>query len=224
MGRLANGNYRLTISTRESLARKILSYKYSNTKFIELEKQTASLALAIYNDCFSDADQEKMATLPEGWLPKVDQVRVSYNHGDQVVLDFSGSIRNLINYRTVSIIGNKAFSEFKDVTRLATFKKCSSGYRHNELNHLVKDQDLVKRIITHMKSFSDLEKEISELNRSVKATLNSVTTTNRLKEVWPESKPFIIDMFGDGTKAKPPSMALSLPIADINQKLGLPMP
>ena len=224
MGRLANGNYRLTITNRDSLAQKILAHKYGNTKFTELEQQTASLALAIYNDCFTDADQEKMNAIPKGWLPLADQIRVSYDHGTQVVLNFNGSVRDLVPYRTSRIIGSKAFSSLKGVFRLSTFDKISTSYRSSEINHAVTDPELTKRIIAHVKQFSDLSTEVASLNSNIRATLNSVTTTNRLKEVWPEAKPFIIDMFGDGTKAKPPSTAITLPIADINQKLGLPIP
>lgn len=223
MGQLANGNYRFTKANRETLAKTILKHKFSSVKFTELEQQTASLALAIYNECYSEADQTKMASITPGWLPQADSIRVSYNHGDMLVLPFNGSISNLLTYRIFNVISRSSLSTLKDVKRIATNDKTLDGYRHGELQYSVKNIELSNRIVSHIKTIKDTEKEIFDLSASVRSVIGSVTTTNRLKEVWPESKPFIENVFGTN-KPKVTSMALALPISTINQKLGLPIP
>lgn len=75
--------------------------------------------------------------------------------------------------------------------------------------------------------FNELERKDEELcaektaaERNAKAVLNSVTTYNKLIEVWPEIEPLAAPF--KQNEARATTFALSLPITQLNKALGLP--
>lgn len=64
------------------------------------------------------------------------------------------------------------------------------------------------------------ERAKREVKAEVMALLNSVSTFKKLADVWPEVKPFLVDL----DNAPAISTSLAVPIADVNLHLGLPVP
>jgi hypothetical protein len=216
MGNLAPGNYRLTNSTRERIAKDILLYKFESTNIAELKKDHASIALAVYNSIYTEKEREQIDALPDGWLPMTERINISYGYSDYTSLNFNGSIYNHIGYRVTSLVGHKMFSVEETVQRRMLEK-------FNRSTILIKDTDLSNRITNHVNKINTTSSEVTTLYRKITAALSSVTTTKKLVEVWPESKPFVTKVFGDST-AKIPSKELSIPVAELNEALGLPVP
>lgn len=213
MGNLAAGNHRLTKYDRERLKKNIISHKFDAKKFEEHEKAIASLAAAVYNSVLSDKDQALIASLPKGWIGEHNHIYVNWS-GNQTNLSFNGDLAGHIDWEVRGLTG------YRGKTASVTKPIPQSLTSYNSPNVRAKG-DIEDRIRVTIKEVQDFNKEIKTLSRSVGAVLSSVTTTNRLKEVWPESKPFVDALFKSG---KPQSTAVALPINDLNQKLGLPVP
>lgn len=60
---------RLTKTMRQRIAEKAIEHGFS-ARFEELKKEQHAIADAIYNETYSEEIQEKMAALPEGFLPE----------------------------------------------------------------------------------------------------------------------------------------------------------
>lgn len=81
---------------------------------------------------------------------------------------------------------------------------------------LNKPGKLYDRLAVSDYNIDSLYDEVHAFRVQVKGALSSVTTVNKLKEVWPDAVPFL------PSAAKPQSTALALPIDTLNAICGLP--
>ena len=109
---------------------------------------------------------------------------------------------------------------------------CSNGYFNSllDLNIIVYSpsralrfsgtSEVSKIFLVFANKYLDLNKEFEEVKALVTSTINSVTTINKLLEVWPESKDIIpqsvLDEHSSTTKT------LVVPTFKLNKALGLP--
>lgn len=81
---------------------------------------------------------------------------------------------------------------------------------------LNKPGKLYDRLLVNDSDIDSLYDEVHAFRVQVKGALSSVTTVNKLKEVWPDAVPFL------PPTAKPQSTALALPVDTLNAICGLP--
>ena len=82
---------------------------------------------------------------------------------------------------------------------------------------LAADDPMVNQLHSIDHDSEALQQEIQQLNCSLWAVLNSVTTDKRLVEIWPEAVAFI----PAAEKANTPQLP-ALPITELNKLIGLP--
>ena len=154
-----------------------------------LKAERHAHAVSVYNEKYSVAERKLMATLPKGWMFEAESVYVSLG-------------------------GNFTQIEFPVPLRL------SQGSRRGQaLVSLGPDHPLSLRYGEIGTTGEALEAAISAATLDVCSILNSVTTTERLRDRWPEAIK-IIDRILDA-EPKPASLP-AIPMADVNARLALP--
>lgn len=176
---------KLTNLTRRHIRERILEHKFRgwNEKFA---KRKAALAEAIYKDVFSAKERKLMASLPDGWLPEVNSIKV----------EFDGQGRRV------------RFDEPKRMPQSAAI-----GY--DPVKSYAADHPLCRKWVALGDEEVDRQKERAELENKLNAILWSVSTTEKLVEVWPEAAPFLEKV--EAAKINPPPIDVS----DLNSALGL---
>ncbi|MTC16841.1 Nmad5 family putative nucleotide modification protein [Providencia alcalifaciens] len=79
------------------------------------------------------------------------------------------------------------------------------------------DHELSKRFEKLTQKENKLKEKETEINTTVRAALNSVSTIKRLIEIWPESKELIPTDISKSTSTLP-----ALQVEDLNKLIGLP--
>lgn len=209
MGSLAPGNVRLTNSIRDRIMTKVLNYKFKKNNFDEVQHDLASLAQAVYNSVFSEKMLKQMADLPAGWLPKSDYIRVQFGY-ETPYLYFSGQLYG-VPYEITRRLDTPAPVQ-------KTLPSNCVGTILTKFDH---SHDLTERYTNITTRMNKLKEEYTDSKNMLRGTLAKFHTTNRLIEAWPEVKPFVIEIVG---KPASTSTALSVPIATLNEKFGLPVP
>lgn len=214
----AVANVRLTNSMRDRIADKVLRYKYPfNSGVIqEFQKEAASIAQAVYNDIISESDRAKVEALPNGWLEEKEYIYVRFGSRHES-LHFNGDLySHITDYRLCSST-LKPRADSRDVKkRVPHFG--SRYFAQYDARH-----DLSTRFQTFDRKISIFVEEYTKAVGVLKSTLCKCTTTRALVELWPEIKPFVIEVVGTPAASKP-SVALTVPISTLNETFGLPVP
>lgn len=215
---------RLTNALRDSIASKVIKYKYeNNSKAAEFVKEAASIAQAVYNSVLDEPTREKINALPSGWVPEVDQISVSFGYG-YTYLNFNGSINNFLKHRyrenhstrihnvIPTLCGGDEVNKRvpSDKTRCGAF----ATFRHSH--------ELTSRFDKLKSSVEDFQEEYNKDVASIRSTLASFTTAKKLMDDWKEITPFVKALIGNSDK--PVVTALAIPVADLNARFGLPVP
>lgn len=80
--------------------------------------------------------------------------------------------------------------------------------------------ELCNKIWDHDARWHELKREIKDARIKLYSILNTISTFNKLKELWPDGAPFYNKViFVDPDKAKLPAVVIS----DINKTFGLPI-
>jgi hypothetical protein len=214
MGKLAAGNVRLTKYTRERIRNEILQYKYAQTSGIlkELIHEHKSLATMAYNT-LGESNLAKLEALPNGWIQEVDYIRIAIG-SDMKQLNFSGSLVYDLGYSVWNALGGKNVVETVKPKRVPnSMTNCFTRFEARD--------DFANRYSSYYSKVMKVKEEYGQTSRMVTAALAAATTSNRLIETWPESKPFVDKVIGTPVVT---STAISVPIATLNEKLGLPVP
>jgi hypothetical protein len=223
MGSLAPGNYRLTNDHRDRICKAMLQHKYikSSDAYKSIRADVASLATAVYNSVLDKKKRELITSLPKGWVEEREHIKVRIGHFHRYQnLHFNGDFVCL----------NGTYSFWTDLgmydrrSRVEEIKRPIPYSLSNVFVQLDNTDDLAVRLEDTVNKLTKVNSEVSAVSASLKATLKTITTTKRLIEVWPESKPFVDAIFGQPSAVKVESTALVLPINDLNAKLGLPVP
>lgn len=196
---------RLTNDIREMIVVDVLIHRF-RADADAFRADQAALANRVYEDIFDAKTREKMAAVPDGWLPKTTNVGVQFggaNRYEQMYFDghISGNIRKVATK-----------SDAPETFRLIPYNRhrvCAAVY---EASHPLS--------IAHAKleqRKATLDDQIETAKRSIEAALAAVTTVKRLIETWPEVAPFASKF--DGEKPQLPA----LPTQHLNSILDLPV-
>ncbi len=149
-----------------------------------------------YREAFEPAEYRKIKSLPRGWLPMDYDVKVQV----------SGSHVTQLKWSEARPVPHKFTSYSSPVSRIIEpdnpalitmkeYKEAERGYEERR---------------------ADLNKRKSELKVQVIAVINSVTTTGRLKEIWPECAE-LLPMGSESSGDMLPAIILK----DLNKTIGL---
>lgn len=192
---------RFTSSIRDSIVSAMLRHAFED-EAKALVKRRADLALAVYEDVYSEADRKKMAALPDGWLPSAESISARFG-GSYESLRFSGAL-----YGDLANLAG-------DVEPL--HRRIKETHRHGCSKNFDGSHPIAER---HLE-LDGIQRELLDRVRSAKrqaiSVVSSVSTIGRLKEVWPETAPFLARY-----EKKPPSLP-AIPRDDLNHAFRLPV-
>jgi hypothetical protein len=197
---------RLTNYTREQITNAVLTHRFSEATET-LIADRAAFAEEIYSDVYRKSDRERMASLPNGWLPEEDQINVQF--GDQrgyESLDYRGHLYGSLNKTRKA--GAKGDPTFRRVLN-KHYRRCAKVYGD--------DHRLTKKYHELQASQKELFRQYEEAKRQVEAAVASASTINKLVEVWPEVEPFARAF--DTAPLKVPA----IPTDKLNKLLDLPV-
>ncbi|MDW9880507.1 hypothetical protein GOA90_25310 [Sinorhizobium meliloti] len=183
---------KLTNYMRESIAGRAVSHAFDPKKEA-LAKAEDALAREAYAFTFPKAETDLIATVPENWFRR-DPCLLFNVGGQSIVLNVAGAGLP-VPYR----------SKHSD----------NGSYRCNTVG-VIPHGDLCDRIQKHAQAVEKYKEQRREAKRQVEAMLGSVTTTGKLKEVWPEGEQF----YSKYDDVKPPSLP-AVRAAEVNAILGL---
>lgn len=152
-----------------------------------LDAREKELALEFYNDLYPEAVRTHMYALPNGFLEVRSTIRV------QVVGE---------SYHSLD---------------LPEKKRVADCWASNPGKVYEADHPLGEKLRTYLKDRAQFKREREEAKTGAWAVLESVTTVNKLIQVWPE-----VEQFARPFAVESPSRAIALPIKDLNARLGLP--
>lgn len=179
---------RLTKSRKENILNQVIA-KLFDKQEEDLATAKRDLAHDIYDDQFDAVEQKLMTSLPNGYL-KEGTVFYTYFDNDYLRFTLNESKRFQAN--------NWQYSEFR-------FDK------YENPKHPV-----FKAFSKWKKSEKSFKEEKKKTTAQVNALLESVTTYNKLKELWPE-----VIQHVSLDEAKPSSITSLAPVlTDINRKLA----
>jgi len=197
---------KLTNHSREQICREVLQHRFS----AEVEKliaDRAAFADRVYNDVFSKSAREKMAALPDGWLPEESNIGVQFGSGSSFErLSFDGSFYGELRNAVKDDGAEKEAVHRRIPYRL---RGCAKAYEPDHKLSVAFDA-----LEARMK---DLKKQFYEARATVNSALLNVTTLNKLVETWPEVAPFIARF--NAAPVKLPA----IPTDQLNKLLDLPV-
>lgn len=198
---------RLTTSIKEQLERELIRYRFSE-EASTLVGDYAQLAHDVYDDVYSELTRKKMEALPKGWLPHRGGIGVQFGDigSSYAELNFSGKC-----YGEISYAGGREGND-RGANRLVPYSDVSGCTKRYEAT-----DPMAERYDSLEARYKDLEERIRVAKKVARSAMDSVTTINRLKEVWPEIAPFT-ERFETRPNQLP---TISRP--DLNGILGLPV-
>jgi hypothetical protein len=181
---------KLTKSIREFISDKIIQDAFKE-KFESLNKQANELACLVYYDLYPKKQIQQMEALPKGWLPEKSTVTAQFGTSSR-------------GYVTLEL-------GFEIKVPHEGYRGCSKVY------------DDEHEFTEKYGEYSAFREEITEQKRKAttktNAVLDSVTTTNKLRSIWPEIENYIAEAernFSTGVNLPAPI------ILDLNKDLNLP--
>jgi len=194
---------RLNNDLRESFCNSLLRHRFSE-EFAGLMKDRAALANAIWLDLYKPSERATIESLPAGWMPEFPDISVRFGPYGYERLFFNGDPQDLR-----FLLPNGKAPEPVLIRMAAKHNGCAKVY------------DTGHKLQVRHAALKDAEKDfharLKTAQREMAAVIGSVSTTARLKEIWPEAAPFV-----SAIEKSSPALPAP-PIADLNKTLGLPV-
>lgn len=217
---------RLTNAMRERIGNKVIAYKYENNSGVnDLVKEAASLATAVYNEAFTEKQRELIKSLPVGWMRQDDKIGAQFGNSWTIAqLKFNGDIGDFVNGYEAKQYVRTYTKDLREVYRHVTSPEPSRHYYNNHISVQFDTDHALTSRFTNLKNKIDTHIEEWRKDKlSIKTTLGSFTTAQKLMAEWPEVKPFVLQIIG-GTSKPVQSTALAISREKLNERFGLPMP
>lgn len=196
---------RLTNIDRQAICNRALQHRFQEP-IQELIKNDAEFAKLIYDFCFSKADQEKMNSLPKGWLERGNSINVQFG-GNYTKLYFSGirfvfgELMQIISKRPEDICF--PIPSFASGGVVRVFSTSDDFSKENE--RILRNSEKIKS-------------QVGVAKRTLLSALSTITTTKKLLEVYPDLEPFV-----KGKQATNTINPIVPSKGEINQLFGLPV-
>lgn len=184
---------RLTNEMRKRICDALLDAKFSDAKKA-IEDRKCGLASMIYEAAFSIAERKRMSELPDGWMPKTNNVNAKLN-------------------------GGFVFVKFADGERRPLPHDKFHGAFSSECLLVADGKNVLCKIHADITDDSrDLAVTEEKLRREINGALYAASTLEKLTTIWPEVKSTAEKI----AKARIESTNLPVPkIASLNRELGL---
>jgi len=193
------GNQRLTTAIRESIRTALLRHRFEAER-ATLVAEGAALAAQIYDACWSRKDTQLMATIPEGWMPRVSEFRVEVA-GAVANCDLSGDFR----------VRHSVFESIEDV-----YRSVPSCKKYGVLQVFDAGSRIAKAHEQHARKVTDFQERFAAAYTQVSGALASYSNTKLLVAGWPEAAPFV--------RPITPAIPLpAVPVKQLNKLLNLPV-
>lgn len=194
---------RLSNDTRPIIMKAVITHQLQ-PEYTALCERSMRLVEAYYIDLVPKSIRD----LPDGVLIKTDNMKLKV--GDDIEeVKFNGQFQ--VKDSKSSYTSYSWFTEQPTIIRPMPYNKAmnvAAILSHDDLPYYPKFKERRQAIDAFNKKFNELRTEITGL-------LYSFSTVKTLIEAWPEVAPFIPDAIA------PPKLP-ALPIAALNEKLGLP--
>ena len=218
---------RLTVSIKEMLTHRLLEHAFTARSRAQVEAE-CELALTIY-DCVMDTMKvridngtgpektmrEVLALLPAGWPSMQDYFKARIG-GKMINFDTYDGMESTYG-QNKDLVGLERVREY-DKKKL----RFPPGFTPNSTLAAYEARDAFAiRAKELRRTREDLLEEIRAARRSTRATLDSVTSIQKLIVIWPEVEPFAAPFMQKETQA-----AAILPVVArerLNDSLGLPV-
>lgn len=189
---------RLTNAIRESMARKLVAYRYTD-EMKELVRRNRTLAKRVYDHCYPKKIIEAMDIVEKEFPDTFNKrERIGVNAGGYKV-----NIGGTMNSRWVNVP-----QEEPPVYRTA------GGYFYHDIS---KDAELTEEIKAFAIRVDGFQTLCSAAYSEALSVLNTMTTGKKLAEAWPEAMDVIGDLIPEGERTLP-----VVQVSAINAKFKLP--
>lgn len=180
---------RLNNSMRETIKAKIYPMSILDDAKKKYDDDVEKFFKEYYKSLFTEEEWKTLQNLPEGWVRKATSLSISFDQP--------------IGYRRCY---------FKNGP-LRMVEKYHGGLSIDHANSAHSKYEYIKN------KFDEFEANFRETRRKIDSVLASVTTDNRLKELWPEIGT-IVDKVCKGYSTAE-GKSISIPICELNKKLNL---
>lgn len=197
---------KLTKSIRGAITHDVLKHRFQD-QALKLKGQHSKLAHRVYKDILGASNLKKMKTIPKGWLPTTNRIKV--RAGEIFDLYLSGRMpgNNFNTYTETIVDGYLPIPQSMEGNY-----KCLKIYAPNTSIGLA--------ISNHRKDIDSLTTVVNESAAEVRSMLTSCTTIKKLVAIWPEVEPFTLKHLSNG------ATPMHLPIKSVdslNKLLDLPV-
>lgn len=183
---------KLTKYSREAIARRAVAHAFDPRQEALAEAEDA-LAREAYNTIFPAPEQALVAKVPSNWF-RLDACLQFNVGGQRITLNVKGDGLP-VPYRASGM-------EY-------------GGYHCNQIG-VIEHGELCDRIQTHAALVDTVKSERRTALRATEKMLEAVTTTGKLKEVWPQGEQFYAEYEDRPAPALP-----AVRVDEINNMLGL---
>lgn len=180
---------RLTSYMRDTILERLLQHAFAGREEV-IQQRRCALGNKVYYDIYPPKLREKMEALPNGLLPTDTNLLVRFGDG-------SGDVERVF---------------WKEERRI------SYDHRSGVARAYAENHPFTQEFRTLGRKREALKEEKDTAKRSALSILNSVTTLNKLIEIWPEVSRFAQDFQDRKTgQMKLPAVV----VKDVNARLGL---
>lgn len=200
---------RLTKPIRESILKDLLAYAFLERAQAQINAE-AAFSTEVFEDTYA-AHLDMIKAAPDGFFPMDDDFKIVFDN-DHARLDFGAGFDYNVpaDWRA---FGVRKASENPN-RRMPHRATTNQAVKRLEIDH-----PLTAKYLKLKADHERLDDEIRKASRTAKATLESVSTINKLVEVWPEARVFAEKYKVDG-EAK--AILPAIPRRELNSVLGLP--
>ncbi len=182
---------KLTTWKKERIVKDVMKYKFSKVD-LELTQLEDKFSMEVYNATYTKEERQLLSSLPENFVKLVDSISANIA-GCWSCTAFYNSLGERRKVRVPAIFKTMTFDGSSAI-----------GLAGSQFTDKARD----------------IRDEKGRVSANIRAILNSVTTTKKLVEIWPEVLPFL----NTTTHSSVPNRALPvIRVSELNKMLGLPV-
>ena len=178
---------RLTKPIRDTILKNLIERSFG-PRAQGLVDRTAKLALDVYDYGMGDR-LALLESLPRGWVPRQRYIKVVFG-SEHTELNFCGSIGSWFNFPGGEIAQKAHLPRHSRDSDRSTMPVPDDRHRV-KFCVVPEDHALSAEYWALNRDLDDLGEDLKRARVSGEAVLSSVTTLNKLIEVWPEAQEFV---------------------------------
>lgn len=199
---------RLTKAVREGILKDLLGYAFLDRTQAQIDAEN-DFGTEVFETVYA-AHLDMIKAAPDGFFSMDDDFKVYFDNDCQQL-----NLNTGFDYSIPS-----QWRDFGVKHRDNANRRMPSNARSNQaIKRFDHDHPLTVKFLTLKAAHDALEKEIAAAARTAKATLDSVSTIDKLVDVWPEAR-----VFAEKYKVNGEAKAIlpAIPRRELNNALGLP--